>query len=815
MPRSIRLLIVLLGVPLAVLVAVSIANDRALGGAGLYAGLDALLNRAMAVREAAHPTYQREVLGALPENPMAGPVIRLDDRLAEARIIEEPMRTDAYAGFENVLAFEFDNADLTLLPARGMKAQVRAGMLVVTQTEQDYLRNAQPISIETGDIGEVVIRARVRRGKHLLLAWNPNPDHPNPLHNRLRIPVIPDGKFHNYFINARTAFRRGLPGGGQIRFVAVRPSDVNGDQVEIDFIRFLSTRSRHMRKPRDVLYEAVAGEMRPVISMLPRQTLEFSTKIPDSEPRLSFGNAIIGADSRIHFSVQLVSDGLTTELHSQTVDAPGAWHDANYDLQPWAGREVAVRLTVEGEIGSVGLWSSPSIYGRPSRPFRAVILLEDAERADHLSLYGYVKPTSPFKEQLLQDQGAVFLRARSQDVVTRTSVTSMMTSLLPSVTGVWGFEDMLQPEFLTLAEVLRQQGFATASFVQNGNAGPYAGLHQGFDVAVDQAVRGRPQALLEFAPLWKWLLSHKDRNLLLYLHITDPHGPYNPPAPYDEMYRRLASGGAEQTRDESLDASWVKSPTREGRIALYDGEIRQNDEALRQFFARLKEQGLFDDTLFVFVADHGEHFGEHGVWEHGAPGYVQVTGVPLVLVHPEKIPRPLRITQSVQLLDVMPTVLEFAEVETRGLVMQGDSLLDLLEGRKPEFWRNRVIASEEASQRNKARAWRNQALFVSGSLFYKDWHLIASRAFWPGREHVYWPESLRLKVFNLKDDPQEQRPVTRFAPDAYLRYRYTLALHRLQSVSDEAGRLFRNTEEQNYEFDPDTLEHLKALGYVE
>ena len=815
MSRRIRLLILLLGVPLGVLIAVSIANDRALGGAGLYPGVDALLKRAMALREAAHPEYQREILGALPENPMAGSVVRLDDRMAEARIIEEPVRTVTYAGLETVFAFEFDDAGgLTLSPARGMRAQVSDGMLVVTQAQQDYLRNAQPMAIETDDIGEVVIRARARKGKHLLLAWNPNPDPRNPLHNRLRIPLVTDGKFHNYFINARTALRRGLPGGDQIRFVAVQPSDVNGDRIEIDFIRFLSTRSRYMRKPRDVLYETIADEMRPVMSMLPRQTLEFSARIPDHEPRLSFGTAIIGKHSRIHFTVQVVSDDLTTDLHSQTIDAPGAWHDANYDLGPWAGREVAVRLTVDGEFGSVGLWSSPSIYGRPSRPFRAVILLEDAQRPDHLSVYGYDKPTSPFKEELLQDQGAVFLRARSQDVVTRNSVASMMTSLLPSVTGVWGFADMLQPEFLTLAEVLRQQGFATASFVQNGNAGPYAGLHQGFEVAVDRAVRGPPQALLEYAPLWKWLLSHRDRNLLLYLHITDPHGPYNPAAPYDEMYRMLASGGAAQARVESLDPSWVKSPTREGRIALYDGEIRQNDEALRHFFARLKDEGLFDDTLFVLIADHGEHFGEHGVWEHGAPGYVQVTGVPLSLVHPGKIP-PLRSTEPVQLLDVMPTVLEFAGVDTRGVVMQGDSLVDLLEGRKPEFWRNRVIASEEASQRNKTRAWRNQALFVSGSLFYKDWHLIASREFWPGREHVYWPESLRLKVFNLKDDPQEQRPVTRFAPDAYLRYRYTSALHRLQSISSEAGRRFTKTEEQNYEFDPDTLEHLKALGYVE
>ena len=158
----------------------------------------------------------------------------------------------------------------------------------------------------------------------------------------------------------------------------------------------------------------------------------------------------------------------------------------------WAGRDVAVRLERRRRGRQRGSVEQPAVSTAGLRsPFRVVILLEDAERADHLSVYGYDKPTSPFKEELLRDHGAVFLRARSQDTKTRPSVPSMMTSLLPSVTGVWGFADMLRPEFLTLAEVLRQQGFATASFTQNSNAGPAAGLHQGFDVAADQSGRER------------------------------------------------------------------------------------------------------------------------------------------------------------------------------------------------------------------------------------------------------------------------------------------------------------------------------------
>jgi arylsulfatase A-like enzyme len=814
MLRTLRWLAGLLLVALAGFTIVGVANDHALGGAGFYSGLDELLKRAAAVREAANPDYEQEVLTSLPANPMTGPVFRLDDRMAEARIIDEPARNDAFAGFEHVFTYDFDTADEVKSAAGKMQPTVRDGVLVVEQAPEDYLRNAQPVAIVTDDIGEIIVRVKATKGTRFSVGWSAKADPEQPWRWRVDIPLIADGKFHNYTINARNALRRGLDQGNELQFIALRPSDVPGDKVEIDFVRFLSTHSKYLRKPRDVAYEAVAGEMRPVMSMLPRQTLEFSTHIPDQDPRLSFGTAVLGKQSRVRFAVQVVSDSKTTELHNQTVDAQGAWHDASYDLRAWAGREVALRLTVDGEAGSVGLWSNPVVYGRPAQPLRVMILIEDALRADHLSVYGYDKKTSPFKEELLQTQGVVFLRARSQDNVTRTSLPSMMTSLLPSATGVWGFADMLRPEYLTLAEVLRQQGFATGSFVQNSNAGAASGLQQGFESTIDEeSVRGPPEALLEGEPLWNWLRAHKDRNTFTYLHIVDPHGPYEPPTPYDEDYRKLQEQGPNVERRDDLDPDYVKSPTAAGRLALYDGEIRNNDEKLRKFFDRMKAEGLFDDTLFIFTADHGEHFGEHRVFSHQPPGHVQVTGVPLILYHHNAIPQRLRIEEPVQLLDLMPTILEFADVDSSGLTMQGDSLVGLIEGRNPDYWKARVIASEEVTTRDRIRGWRNSGPWVYGSLYYGSWHFISSRAFWPRRGVV--PESLRLKVFDQAEDPQELAGRGRFFADAYLRYRYTAGLNELQSLGEETQARFRRTQETNYEFDPDTLEHLKALGYVE
>src|SRR5687767_7555066 len=133
MLRSLRWLAGLLVVAFAGFAIVGVANHRALGGAGFYSGLDELLKRAAAVREAANPEYEQEALTSLPANNMTGPVFRLDDRMAEARIIDEPARSDALAGFENVFTYDFDTPDELAAAEGKMKPTLRDGVLVIEQ----------------------------------------------------------------------------------------------------------------------------------------------------------------------------------------------------------------------------------------------------------------------------------------------------------------------------------------------------------------------------------------------------------------------------------------------------------------------------------------------------------------------------------------------------------------------------------------------------------------------------------------------------------------------------------------------------------
>ncbi len=126
----------------------------------------------------------------------------------------------------------------------------------------------------------------------------------------------------------------------------------------------------------------------------------------------------------------------------------------------------------------------------PEKPFNVIVMIEDAERADYLSVYGHPTDTTPFKKKLMAERGILFEHAVSQAEKTRPSAGAYMTGLYPTSTGLWYFSDVLSDRHLTWAEILRAQGFLTVAFTQNGNVGPFAGMQQGFDRMIDASGRG-------------------------------------------------------------------------------------------------------------------------------------------------------------------------------------------------------------------------------------------------------------------------------------------------------------------------------------
>ncbi len=782
---------------------------------------DSVIARAERIRDLAGPDYETTALSSLPENGFNGEFYRLDDMLGEAEATgntDNPSAEHA-AGF--VTALEFNDPTAPGLATAAVLDDVRIadGALEVTHRDNGYLSNIDPLGLPKGEIAEIMMRVRVSKGRQVWLGWHNEREADTPFHTRVTIDLVADGEFHTYVVDAenalkrgtKDAFNRGVKAKEVLDWISVRPSDVAGDEVEIDYIRFISKLARYQREPQGVTYERVAEEERRVLYVLPPRSLSYRLRVPDDAPRLVLGASMLPVDvepsRRAELRVTVRTEEGTTELLRERISDPSRWRDASFDLTRWAGRDVELELSASGDPSTVVLWSNPTIHSERRKPMNVILILEDTMRADHLSVYGYDQPTTPFKEELAR-RAVVFDNAFTQATKTRPSVPSMMTSLLPTATGVWHWSDMLREEYLTLAEVMRSQGYLTASFIQNLNAGSHAGLQQGFETIFDTVTIGERTDAILGDKVDDWLSANKHRNFFLNLHVIDPHGPYDPPAPYDRWYRDSTAESEPVDPEGEFEPTWLDTPTADSRRLLYDGEIANNDHLLRGFFERLEAQGLAENTLVVFVSDHGEYMGERGFWGHHPPGHPEVTGVPLMFVYPERFEGGVRLAQVAQIMDVMPTILEVAGVDTAPLALQGESLVDLMEGRRIEHWNDRIALSEEPMK----MAEKGEPCGC-GSIFYRDWHLLNSTTFLPGGSPV--PQSAALRVYDFRGDRRELSTDKAFIADPWIRLRYDRVVNSVQTANTEAWRRWTGGVTETVRFDPAVQDRLKALGYIE
>ena len=316
----------------------------------------------------------------------------------------------------------------------------------------------------------------------------------------------------------------------------------------------------------------------------------------------------------------------------------------------------------------------------------------DTLRADHLGAYGYDLPTSPTIDARLAGEGVTFTDVYSQSPKTTPSHMTLLTSLYPSVHGVELWQNgkpahVLNPAVHTLAEILKNAGYATAAFTGGAQVDPVRGFDQGFDLYTVGGQQRRAR---------RWLGRHRWQRFFVFYHTYDVHDPYLPPDEYirlfdpdyrgrvlDAIHRLRAEGGMSVAAWEGISRrfweSVDRSDPRDVRFVerLYDAGIRRMDaETIRPLLDRLDQLGLARDTLVVFTSDHGEAFGEHGQFQHDDL-YAGTVRVPLVLRWPGRLPAGLRIASRVRLIDVMPTILELLGVSAPPS-LQGQSLTPLL-----------------------------------------------------------------------------------------------------------------------------------------
>lgn len=732
---------------------------------------------------------QASALKSLGETPINGFYYRFDDRLDQAVIDRTGIVSPAAPYLLNV---EFDERDTLRFQSKKERFSISDGILTIKHSKNAYFEAV--VDIPYNQVGKIEIRARHSKGKILRLGWS------KKLQKKIKwkdtgfadIDVIPDNQFHIYTIEAKHVLSRKLSYGSKIKAFYLFASDINGDRVDIDYIRFITKKGDYLKKTVGVTCDTRKTEMRKVLFTQTPLSITYELELPEEDPVIAFGTGVVADNDPVTFNILINTGSGPEKIFSKQVISTNRWHDAKINMSPYSGKKIKLIFKTESEKGNIALWSNPILYTGPKEKFNVIIVLEDALRADHMSCYGYHRETTPVKERFAK-KGVLFLNAFAQATKTRPSCPSIMTSLHPTATRVWKYFERLHENYLTLAEILRYTGFQTAAFIQNPNAGPSLGLHQGFSYLFSVPGKDNPASYIYGKKIIKWIKSHNESNYFLYLHLLDPHSPYDPPGDFRHWYYNLDLKESKLSKQRLYDPEWVTTPALEGRRARYDGEIKNNDFYLERFLTDLEKLNALEHTLIVFIADHGEHLGEHNLWGHNPPGFIQVIKTPLIMVYPKKLPANLIVTQPVQNIDIVPTILDLLKINKDNLLLAGDSLLSLVYQKKPGFWNNRIIVSDEMQNRTKRDDQRALA-----SIIFKDTHILCS-------------DTYPLQQFNYWNDKQEIKGIT--VPDQ-LKVTYKTLIRELQKSNFAIWQAITKNTSTRIKYDPKTIERLKSLGYI-
>lgn len=329
------------------------------------------------------------------------------------------------------------------------------------------------------------------------------------------------------------------------------------------------------------------------------------------------------------------------------------------------------------------LTATPSNAAANELP-NVIIVMVDALRPDHVSSYGYARPTTPNLDQWLSAPGTRFLDVTSASSWTYPANAAMLTGRMPIDIGVqWHSNDTRIPESETmLAEHLKAAGYATAGFVNAFYVWPNFGFGDGYDIyGVIQTGLNADAAQVNAAAFeWldtTWQADLRDRPLFLYLYYYDPHTIYAPPPPYDLMYDATYTGtltGEVYQNGEPVVAGEIVPTERdiEHLKALYDGEISYWDAQFGEMMDRLTALGILDNAIVLLTADHGQMFGEHGEWTHHNALYEEVVRVPMVISWPGVLPAGQVISAPVTTMDVTPTLLHLLGLQVPDDVVGAD-----------------------------------------------------------------------------------------------------------------------------------------------
>jgi len=453
----------------------------------------------------------------------------------------------------------------------------------------------------------------------------------------------------------------------------------------------------------------------------------------------------------------------------------------------------------------------------------------DTLRADHLSCHGYSRPTTPNLDRLAAE-GTRFSHAFGTAVWTPPAHGSMLTGLYPTQHGVVD-ENRLDDAVPTVATLMAQSGYRTFGVVNNSQVGPLTGLDRGHE-SFHEVWRGTPGgsivgrgmryvqrrlrdarglndhgAELSNRLTIDWMAANRGSDpLYAFVHYIDPHNPLAAPRPFRDRWvdpkrtdvnaERLAivadnplacfTDGFELTEDELYQLK-----------AMYDEEIAYTDMRIGELFDAMRSQGTYDDTLIVVTADHGEHFGEHGMYSHVSSLYEQIVHIPLIVKFPGQSKSCIS-SGLAQHIDIVPTILSHAAVEhpmadrLRGDVLQAeggpghDVVYAEWEGRVPYYVQKRLRGKDNSICER----------FLQPAAMIRD-----------NRHKLILHRDGEMELYDLETDPGEDKNLASIASEQLTAMRERLESWHREIVKDAPAG-------SRYEIDPEIQKHLESLGYM-
>jgi arylsulfatase A-like enzyme len=575
-------------------------------------------------------------------------------------------------------------------------------------------------------------------------------------------------------------------------------TDIRRLAVAWDYIRFGSDEEQARAEPHadvesGVLYIPFGAQVDYYL-ILPRESV------------LTFDGLFLTGDPESHLSVvvhredgeEQVVETLQSSAKFKAVPLPGE----SDQMARLSFRAVSPKRPSAASGGVIlirpslrSLHPSERALGESKKP-NVIIYLIDALRADHLGCYGYQKPISPNIDAFAKD-AILFENAIAQAPWTKPSIASIFTGLGPAAHGVDDGVSALPAEATTLAEILRAAGYYGAAFITNINAGSTFGFDQGFVDFVHLSEGKNKRKYYQSSEqinqkVFAWL-ENKERQVpfFLYIHTMDTHAPYTPPPSFREKYASAVKnpdiGSTSQLQALVKRKMPVTQTLVNNLVSLYDAEIAFNDHNFGIFLQKLRQRGLYDESLIILLSDHGEEFYEHGSWEHQKTLYAEMLNIPLIIKFPSSSATgKKRIQHMAQHIDILPTILDSVGIQIPQYV-EGQSLLALL--------------SPDAKEKSSRRAFSHLKVAHNqgSSVIEHPWKLIR-RSGSERREH-------KLELYDLRQDPSEKVNLVQKYPEVAS---YLLSLIETHERSGD-----RRLKPGKVVIDEELRERLKALGYVQ